>query len=203
MSSELSTGMRLAVHPCDGQAPAEPAMVLVAQRETTIRFRNPLPDWCVEGVEVELRHTDGAARPVRWTTTVLKVTDDEHLATLAPIDHGEALERRRAARPPAPVPVEWSQPPDRTQHPGIGIDLNRLGIRFRVGPDAQVRNDRIVLAVHLPTGSLSAQGRVVRATEREVRVEFVAVHPEALRRLVAWEADGLIAELAPPTRSGR
>ncbi len=199
MSSSLTTGMRLEVRPRDGDGEAASALVFDDHHELTIRFRKALPEWCEVDAELVATLTDDGARPVRWTVRVNRVAVREQFAMLTVIEDPEPLERRRADRPVAPVPIEWSQPPDRDRHPGVGVDLNRLGVRFRTDVDVVVRPDRIVVAVILPSGAVTAQGQVVGVSGNEVRVEFVALHPEALRRLVAWEARLLIDELAAPT----
>lgn len=199
MSSGVMTGMRLEVQPRDGAGAPATAVVFDAGREITIRFRRDLPSWCVTGTEIVLTVANDPDRPVMWTSEVISTADDEQLATISAVEGEEAVERRRAARPLAPVPLEWSQPPDRRRHPGVGIDLNRLGVRFRTPAGLEVRHDRIVLAVFIPSGAITAQGTVVGSRGTEVRVEFVALHPEALRRLVAWEAELIVDELAAPT----
>ncbi|MEO1062576.1 MAG: PilZ domain-containing protein [Actinomycetota bacterium] len=198
MSGMVTTGMRVEVHPRDLGGDPTIAMVFDVRQEITIRFRGGLPDWCGPNTEVVLTLADDSAQPIRWQSRVIRTEDDAQLAIVSAPGEGEAIERRRAARPTAPVPVEWSQPPDRTRHTGVGVDLSRLGIRFRTTAAAAARLDRIVLAVVLPSGALTCQGEVVGVRRDEVRVEFVALHPEALRRLVAWEAAVLSAELAPP-----
>lgn len=201
MSSGLTTGMRLEVRPRDQEdEPTASAFVFDDQHEPTIRFRKDLPDWCTPDAELVATLVDDRQRPVTWTVRVARIARREHFAMITMLEEPRPLERRRTERPVAPVPVEWSQPPDRRRHPGVGIDLSHLGVRFRAHDAAGVRLDRIVLALILPSGAITAQGRVVGIEHHDIRVEFIALHPEALRRLVEWEALLLVGELAAPSQ---
>ncbi|MEM8903409.1 MAG: hypothetical protein AAGF02_06900 [Actinomycetota bacterium] len=197
--------MRLEIQPRALAHPPAVAVVLDPAREPVVRFRGALPVWVAADVGVMLRHDDGDAQPTEWTGKILAAPEDDGFVTVTDLGAAEAVDRRRAGRPSAPVPIEWSQPPAVIRRIGVGLDLNRLGVRFRVDSDAVVRTDRIVLAVLLPSGAITVQGRVVGVRGTEVRAEFVALHPEALRRLVEWEAAALGSELtaaSPPDLLG-
>lgn len=160
-----------------------------------VTLETDLPGWATSGEEIVLWGRLADDR-FRWTATVDTVDPADRLLRLREVRGGRFVERRRAPRVDAPYEVEWSALPDGPGGVGVGRDLNRLGLRFATAGVRPELGAYLVATVRIPPGAVTLFGRVVGVGADGCRVEIDHLHPESLRRLVAWEAEGLRGELA-------
>ncbi|MEM9606642.1 MAG: hypothetical protein AAGA99_04415 [Actinomycetota bacterium] len=196
MSVSLSPGQLVKISPA-ADAPITELSGVVSDLtpSLTVQLTQAMPEWCADGTEIQIEADDDHGRH-RWAGVVDRADPSGRLVRLLDVEALGRVERRRASRAAAPFGIEWSPLAGVGSQVGIGRDLSRVGLAFVPTGDAPALGDRIVVAVQLPIGAVTAQADVVGIDDAVVRLELALVHPDSLARIVAWEAEQVRVDLA-------